>query len=298
MDIKQTKLEKERFKALGDLLAKECKSKSDDVDGNIESVENILHSGADINYKNSQPLYFACKLHKFKLVKYLIDKGASVSGIARSYISTMCDYKGYSDELEPQFFSILDTVHIKTGDYMGLFTPYINSMAVEGKKDKLSALAKRYYLTDYEVASVIHTRIIFEMVKNEQDEMLEYVTTHRKWINKDTFELAISTGETEVLVFMIESGQYFEPSDEAISKAVYEGFFESLNALILCGFDFNKKEVFLEKACRATLTRGTKNIEYLLSNGYTVNDMYKGKTIMCHAQQDKNEPLIAFLNAQ
>lgn len=297
MEVKQNKLEKERNKALGDLLVAECKSKSVDINAQLETIETILTSGAMIDYKNSQPLYFACKLHKFGLVKYLIDKGACVSGIARSYIATMCDYKGFNDELEPQYFEILDMVHTKTGDYMGLFTPYINSMAVSNRYEKLAMLAKRYYLSDYEVVDVIHTRIVFEMVKSQQDDMLEYISSHKRWINKDTFELAISSGESEVLIYMIESGEYFEPSDEVVSKAVYEGFFDCLNALLLCGYSFNRKEVFLEKACRATLTRGTKSIEYLLHNGYAVGDMYKGKTMLQHAEIDGNEPLIAFFEA-
>jgi len=53
--------------------------------------------------------------------------------------------------------------------------------------------------------------------------------------------------------------------------------------------------LFLEKACRTAYSNGPASLAYLLRHGYTVLDIYKGKSILEHAETDKNKPLIAFL---
>lgn len=291
MDIKQQKLEKERLKALGDLLIDECKASYT----NMDSIETILQSGADIDYKNSKPLYWACKLHKFDLVKYLINKGATLEGISRTYLATMCDYKGFNDELEPEYFGILDMAHTKSGDYMALFTPYINAMAVQGRLEKIKQLQARYFLTEYEIVECIYIRIIFEMVLNEKYEMLSYVGRHKKWINQESYDLAVSSGEIVVLNYMIDAGAIYIAGDTAIAQAVYEGYFDVLNVLIERGYKFLRKELFLEKACRAAYSKGIGSFRFLLRHGYTPSDIYKGKTILDHARTDSNQPLIEYL---
>ena len=289
---KQTQLDKERTKALGEVLVAECRAE----DYSLESIDNILLSGADVNYGNSRPLYWATKLHKFDLVKYLIKHGALSTGIARTYISTMCDYKGYTDEKEAEFFEILDLVHSHTGDYMTLFTPYINNMAVNGRLDKIRALMGRYYLTEREVVLVIYPRIIFEIVNGGYDEMLAFIEKHKQWTDKANFDLCVSTGDWGVLEYFIEKTDLRTPSDTAVGQAVYEGYFEVLSILDKTGYDFSNKPLLLEKACRAAYGKGTKSLEFLLKHGYKLTDKYKGKTILEHAIADKNEPLIKFIN--
>ncbi len=290
---KQTQLDKERAKALGDVLVAECKS----ADYSIESIDTMLQNGADVNYGNSRPLYWATKLHRFDLVKYLIEHGALAPEIARTYISTMCDYKGFTDEKEPEFFEILDLANSKTGDYMTLFTPYINNMAVNGRLDKIYALMERYYLTEREVVSVIYLRIIFEIVNGGYADMLAFIEKHKQWADKAAFDLCVSTGEWGVMEYFIEHTDFRIPSDRAVAQAVYEGYFEVLTILDKTGYDFSGKPEFLEKACRAAYGKGTKSLEFLLSRGYTLGDRYKGKTILEHAEEDNNAPLIEFIRA-
>lgn len=292
IDHKQKQLEKERLKALCELLVAECKSPY----VNLDSVRTILSSGADINYKYSEPLRWACKLHNFMLVKFLIGHGALDAPIARTYIAQMCDHK-FTDQLEPAFFEILDTAHSKSGDYMALFTPYINNMAVHGRLDKLRSLQKRYYLTEAEIVNVIERRVIFEIVLHNHDEILAFIERHKNWCDAESFESAVDSGEWIVLEHIIQKGGYIAPSDKAVAKAVYDGNFEVLDMLHGCGYDFGRKPLFLEKACRAAFSKGTKSLEYLLKRGYSLSDSYNGKTVLQNAEKDKNEPLLAYLHS-
>jgi hypothetical protein len=286
--------EKERNKALGDMLVLECKSPHYSLD----IIESVLQNGADIDYNNSRPLYWAAKQHKFELVKFLLNRGASAKDIALTYISTMCDFKGFTEAMEPQFFEILDVAHSKTGGYMTLFTPYINSMAVAGRTDKLRALMSRYYLTEREVAEAVYIRIIFEIIMKNCDEMLEFIEKHKSWMSQSSFDLCVSTGEWIVLEHFITNSDFRTPSVAAVGQAVYEGYFEVLDILDKTGYSFAHKPLLLEKACRAAYSKGTKSLEYLLKRGYSLRDRYNGKTISEHALEDNNAPLCEFLQGK
>lgn len=291
MTRKEKQLERERQKALNDLLVAECKSPK----ANLDSVQTILSSGADIHYKASTPLYWATKRVNFELVKFLISKGALEScENARRHISKICDYK-FSEKQEPQFFEILDIAHSRVGDFMTLFTPYINSMVVHGKIDKIKALQKRYHLTEREIVDAIELRVIFEVVIAEFTEMLEFIEKHKQWIDQRSFDSAVDSNEVKVLAHMLATGKFFTPSDSSIAKAVYDGNFEILDMLIARGYSFERKPLFLEKACRTAFTNGPASLAYLLKHGYTTLDIYKGRSILEHAQEDKNLPLIRFL---
>ena len=293
LDFKQKQMEKERQRALNDLLVAECKSPY----ANLDSVRTILDSGADIHYKFSEPLRRAAKRHNFELVKFLIANGAlagAATPIAWTYLAQICDHK-FSDKIEPQFFEILDLAHSKNGDYMSLFTPYINYMAVHGRLLKIRSLQHRYYLTEAEIVSVIDRRVIFEIVINNHDEMLAFIERHKNWYDRESYETAVDSGEWIVLEYLLQKNGYVKPSDKAVAKAVFDGHIIILDMLYNCGYDFERKPVFLEKACRAAFSRGTKSLEYLLRRGYALNDEYNGKTVLENAIDDRNTPLLEFL---
>lgn len=292
MDLKTKQLDKERYKALGDLLILECKS----ANYSLETIDTLIENGADLSYNNSKALYFATKQLKFELIKYLINNGALKDPIAKTYISNMCEYKGFNDAVEKQFFEILDIAHSKTGDYMMLFTPYINNMAVNGRLDKLRNLMKRYYLTESEIVSVIYIRIIFEIIKHGYLDILTLIEKHNDFKDQGSLDLCVSTGEAHVLEYLLFNSKFTTPSDDAVAKAIYEGYFNVLIMLELNGYDFSKKSIFLEKACRAVNSKGAGSIEFLLERGYSLTDSYKGKTILEHAIEDKNSPLQEYLS--
>ena len=290
-EFKQKQLERERQKALNDLLVAECKSPH----ANLDSVKTILDSGANINYKDSTPLYWATRRLNFDLIKFLIANGAlEPCENARRHISKICDYK-FTDKIEPLFFEILDITHNRVGDFMNLFTPYINNMVVHGRLDKIRALQKRYYLTEKEIVDVVELRVIFEVVINGYSQMLEFIDRHKNWIDQKSFDSAVDSGELVVLNHMLSKGHYYTPSDASIAKAVYDGYFELLDRLIEYGYNFERKPLFLEKACRTAFSNGPSSLAYLLQHGYSVLDIYNGKTILEHAEADKNKPLIVFL---
>ena len=285
------KLEKQRIRALNDLLIAECKKK----DANLESIKSILEGGADIHYKNSTALYWACRRHNFALIKFLISRGAlEPCENARRHISKICDY-GFSDKVEPAFFEILDLTHSRVGDFMMLFTPYINNLVVEGRLEKIKELQNRYSLTDVEIVNVVELRVIFEVVTRGLALMLAFIERHASWIDQKSFDSAVDSGELVVLDYMLAKGHYYTPADAAIAKAVYEGFFDILNRLFEHGYSFERKELFLEKACRAAYDKSTDRLIYLLKHGYTLTDTYKGKSIFEHAIDDKNVSLIEYL---
>ncbi len=291
MDRKTEQLDKERRKALGDLLIAECKSPHCDV----STVANYINAGADVLYKNNLPLYFAAKGLKFGLIKFLIENGALKHSSARNYIASMCQFKGFNDETEKQYFELLDEVLVKTGRDIQLFAPYINSMAVTGRLDKLVALKNRYGFTDLEVAGAVYVRIIFEIIVSGYNDMLGYINSFNSWINQASFDLAVAANEWMALEYFIEKTPIKTPSDTAVGQALFEGSFEVLTILEKTGYDFKAKPLFLEKACRAVFSKGTKSLEFLLSKGYKLTDKYKGKTLYAHALEDNNAPLVKWL---
>jgi hypothetical protein len=288
---KEKQMEKERQKALNELLVAECKSPY----ANLDSVRTLLENGAEVGFKYAEPLRWAVKRMNFDLIKFLIKNGALQTEIAYTYLAQMCN-QNFDDKDEPVFFEILDMAHRADCDYMTLFTPYINQMAVHGRLDKLRALQRRYYLTEAEIAGAVERRVIFEVVIQNHDEMLAFIERHQNWFDQESFDLAVDSGEWIVLEHLLKNGVYFEPSDKAVAKAVYDGCLEILDMLLECGYDFLHKPVFLEKACRAAYSRGTRSLEYLLRHGgYTLTDSYNGKTVLENAEFDRNVPLLEYL---
>ena len=291
-NFKEQQQIREQQKALNELLVTECKNKNVSLD----SVKALVASGADIHYKNSAALYWATRKHSFDVIRFLIAKGALEScDNARRHISKICDYK-FSDKVEPKFFEILDLAHSRVGEFMTLFTPYINHMMVNGRLDKIKSLQARYGLTDKEIVDVIELRVIFEVIINSFVEELLFIETHKSWIDRRSFDSAVDSGELIVLEYMLSKNYFFIPSDSAIAKAVYDGCYDVLDRLIENGYSFERKPLFLEKACRAAFNLGGEPLAYLLKHGYTLDDIYKDKTIIEHAVIDKNANLIAFLN--
>jgi len=290
-DFKQQQLEKARVRALSEMLVQECKSEN----GSVETVKAAIDSGADIHFKHSEPLRWATKRKNFAVIKFLINQGALESDTAKRYIAQICDVKFKEEKHEKEFFEVLDLAHSKTGDYMSLFVPYINQLVVHGKTEKLKALKTRYYLTESEVVEQIEMRIIFEIVKSGKEEMLTYIEKHKEWVGQESFDLAVSTGECGVLQYMLDTHGYLRPSDKAVAIALFDGKFELLDMLIEEGYDFENNPLFLERACRAAFANGTAGLKYLLKYGYSLEDSYKGKSVLENARDDKNIPLLEFI---
>ncbi|MDR2202011.1 MAG: ankyrin repeat domain-containing protein [Clostridiales bacterium] len=291
MNLKIKQDEKERRRALGEILTAECKAPGYSLD----IIETALQNGADINYNNSRPLYFAAKTQKFELIKYLLSEGAGEPPFALTCISAMCDFKGFGEESEPRFFELLELLLPKTDEPIKLFTPYINAMAVDGRIDKLNALGVRFGISEGEIADAVYIRIIFEIILKNCDAMLEFIERHKNWMTQSAFDLCVSTGEWMVLEHIISRSELRTPGIDAVGQAVYEGYFEVLDILTGTGYDFLNKPLLLEKACRAAYSKGTRSLEYLLRRGYTLNDGYNGKSIAEHAVADSNTPLREFL---
>jgi len=167
-------------------------------------------------------------------------------------------------------------------------------MAVNGRLDKIRALQIRYSLTDAEIVEQIELRVIFEVILNEFTDILQFIEQHKDWISQTAFDRAVDSNEWIVLEYIINKVGFILPSDHAVAKAVFEGHIEVLKMLIACGYSFNKNPLFLERACRAAFTRGTKSLVFLLKNGYDITDTYNNKTILQHAIDEKNINLLGF----
>lgn len=285
------KIDKERIKALSGLLVAECKSPV----FNLAVINNLIEAGADVLYKNSYALYFAAKQLKFDLIDFLIEKGALNAAAAKNYITAMCEYKGFNDACEERYFALLDTVCRHFGKDISVFAPYINNMAVNGRLGKIIAVKEKYGFSDSQICETIYIRIIYEIISGGYNYMLDYINAHRAWADQTAFDLAVATNEWMALEYFITNTNLRTPSDTAVGQALFEENFEVITILDKIGYDFKNKPTLLEKASRAVFSKGTKSLEFLFSKGYSKLDKYKGKTVLAHAQDDKNEKLTEWL---
>lgn len=293
MPKSQEELNKLRLsKQLNSDLIEEVKSDAPD----LNRINALLNDGADLNCKGSRPFWWAVKKRHAELILKFIDYGALNVPIARKFLGNMCDFKGFDDAAEAVFFELVDYAAGVTGfcdDYVG---PYINNVLITGRLDKIEDLKKRYDLNDSYIAAAVPARIIFELIRNGQQKAYGYIDGIKDWADKAAFDTAIAGGEAEALSRIIDKGRYFEPSRAAVCQAVFNGYTDVLDILTVCGYDFEgHAEIFLEKACRACASVGTVPIRYLLENGYSLLDAYRGKTVTEHAVIDNNAALMDFL---
>lgn len=259
-------------------------------------IERLLQDGADVHCKGSRAMLDACKRFNCEAVRTLIDFGALSMPIARKYLGSMCDYKGFDKRDKAEFFELIDYAIGVTGTDDDYLEPYINNRAAEGDAERLMEFKKRYNLTDSYIAAHIYPRIIFEIINNKYDDMLAYVSSHRDWIDKSCFDSAVAGGEQAVLEYILEHSDYYIPSPQAAATALFAGRTEVLDMLSDIGYDFEgHSEFFLEKAARATLTTGYKPLEYLLSHGYKLTDTYRGKSLEENALSDGNFKLAQYV---
>lgn len=170
-------------------------------------------------------------------------------------------------------------------------------MAVQGRLDKLRALMKRYYLTEAEVAKSVYIRIIFEIILNTHDEMLEFINGHVDWQDPTALDLAVSGGDWVVLEYLIKGGKVkLEPSEKAVSQAIFTGSTEVLDMLIACGYSFEHNPEFLKKAARAAFNDGGRMLKYMFAHGYSAKDCYGGKSLRDNALADGNSAALAVID--
>lgn len=294
MASKEQLLQKEREKTLGELFVSECRAENP----NYDTLRTMVLNGADVCYKHAAALHWAAKGNRFSLVSFLIDNGVLKEPVSRSIIANMCNNKGFTEESEPSFFEVLDSVRRAGGDGgIDIFIPYINATAVAGRLDKLRALMKRYYLSEAEVARSIYIRIIFEIILHAHDEMLEFINKHVDWQNQAALDMAVSGGDWVVLEYLLGQGKVqASPGENAVGQAVFTGATEVLDILLHCGYTFARNPRFLKKACRAAFNDNGRMLTYMLQHGYAVTDSYDGKTLRENAMADGNAAALAVID--
>lgn len=259
-------------------------------------IERALSEGANVHARGGRAMLDACKRFNYEVIKTLADFGALSQSIARKYLGSMCDYKGFDKTDLQQFFAMIDYAISITGSDDNYLEPYINNRAAAGDMAGLQAFKSRFTLSDVYVAQHIYPRIIFEVINNRHDDILTYVTSHRDWIDKSCFDSAVAGGEQDVLAYIIDRSDFYLPSRQAAATALFAGRTGVLDMLSDIGYDFEgRDEFFLEKACRATMTTGFAPLEYLLEHGYTLNDKYRGRTVLENALIDGNTQLAAYV---
>ena len=294
MATKEQILQKERDRAIGELLIAECRAS----EPNYDTLRIMLKSGADVRYKHAAALHWAAKKLDFALILFLIENGVLEEPIAQSTIANMCSLKGFNEETEPKFFEVLDAVRRLRGDVgIDLFVPYINAMAAKGRLDKLKTLMARYYLSETEVAQAIYTRIIFEVILGVHDDMLAFINSRVNWQTPAALDMAVSGGDWVVLEYLIKEGKVSPtPSETAVGQAIFGGSAEVLDILLHCGYSFNGNALFLKKACRAAFNDGGRMLKYLLSHGYSPLSKYDGRTVRENAMLDGNTAALKVLD--
>lgn len=295
MASKEELLQKERAKTLGEVFVSECRAPQP----NFDTLRTMCLNGADVCYKHAAALHWATKLKRFSLVSFLVDNGVLAEPVSRSMIANMCNIKGFTEADEPAFFDLLDNVRRVSGNAdIDLFVPYINSMAVIGRMDKLRTLMQRYFLSEAEVAKSVYIRIIFEIILHAHDEMLEFINKHVAWQDQAALDMAVSGGDWVVLEYLLKSGKVqVKPSENAVGQAVFTGSTEVLDMLQACGYSFAHNPQFLKKACRAAFNDGGRMLKYMFAHGYAPMDRYDNRTVRENALADNNTAALAVLDA-
>lgn len=266
-----------------------------DSDGAILSkIEMLLNSGAEINCFNSKPLYNATRSLNFKLIYLLIKYGALNSPLAVNYIASICDYRNFKKN-EEAFFELIDHCISIKGFDMAYFVPYINTMFLHGQAQKTNLLITKYNISASDIVNCVYERVIFEIINNGYENTLSYIERYRNWITQSCFDTAVSSGDIKALKYILAKNLGFEPSQSALLKVIYDGNTEVLEVLKLWGFGLKKDLVYLKQACRAFYSKGKTSLEYLLKNGFSLQDTYDGKSIYQNAVADNNTPLINYL---
>ncbi|MCI8458794.1 MAG: hypothetical protein HFE46_03925 [Clostridia bacterium] len=295
MASKEELLQKERERTLGDLFVAECRTESP----NYDTLRTMVLNGADVCYRHAAALHWAAKQNKFSLVSFLVDNGVLREPVSRSIIANICNNKGFGEKDEAAFFEVIDNVRRVSGDGgIDLFVPYINSMAVQGKTDKLRALMQRYYLSEAEVAKSVYIRIIFEIILHAHDEMLAFINRHVDWQDRTALDLAVANDDWVVLEYLLKEGKVAarDVGENAVGQALFSGATAVLDILLHCGYSFDRNPRLLKKACRAAFNDGGAMFRYVLAHGYSVNDTYDGKSIRENAAIDGNAAVLAVLN--
>lgn len=184
-------IENEKRKALGEVLIAECRDKN----CSIASVQELIERGADIFYKNCRCLHWAAKNLNFSVVELLLDNGILLSQVSSSIVTNMCFSGGYNDEMDQTYFHLLERLMNEGYAKKEVLTPYFNSIAVYGRLDKLQSTARKYSLTDREMANCLYIRAIFEVVTNCNDDILDFINENNDWINEKSLALAKATNE-------------------------------------------------------------------------------------------------------
>lgn len=268
--------------------------KSDFADA--EGVRLALSNGANVQAKGSRAMLNACKRFNYEVIRTLMEFGALSMPIARKYLGSLCDYRGFDETDIEDYFALLDSAIEITGRDDDYFEPFINNRAAVGDMESLDRFKRRFGLTDDYIVRHVYPGIIFEIIKNAHEDMLAYITTNRDWIDKSCFDSAIAGGEEVVLQYIFEHSEPGTPSSAAVATALFAGRTGVLDMLSDVGYDFeDHAPFFLEKACRATMSTGYAPLEYLLAHGYKLTDSYKGKTVLENALADGNFKLTQYV---
>lgn len=263
---------------------------------NAAEARLALSNGANVHAKGSRAMLNACKRFNYEVIRTLMEFGALSMPIARKYLGSLCDYRGFDKTDIEDYFALLDSAIEITGRDDDYFEPFINNRAAVGDMEGLDRFKRRFELTDDYIARHVYPGIIFEIIKNAHEDMLAYITTSRDWIDKSCFDSAIAGGEEVVLQYIFEHSEPGTPSRAAVATALFAGRTGVLDMLSDVGYDFeNHDPFFLEKACRATMSTGYAPLEYLLAHGYKLTDSYRGKTVLENALADGNFKLTQYV---
>ena len=263
---------------------------------NAAEARLALSEGANVHAKGSRAMLNACKRFNYEVIRTLIEFGALSMPIARKYLASLCDYRGFDKTNIEDYFALLSEAIAVTGRDDNYFEPYINNRAAVGDMEGLNRFKFRFELTDDYVVRHVYPGIIFEIINNSHDDMLAYITGNREWIDQKCFDSAVAGGEEAVLQYIFENSDLIAPSRASVANALFAGRTGVLDMLSDVGYDFeNHDPFFLEKACRATMSTGYAPLEYLLEHGYKLTDSYGGKTVLENALADGNYKLTQYV---
>ncbi len=209
LDKEKKQIEKELSAELAEIIK--------EGNADVERVKYLISVGADINYSGFKPMHYATKRKQFEVIDALIDAGALNYPRNIELVAHVCDYRDFDDVAEERFFELIEKCLKIAGTKEEYLAPYVNCMLVNGKSEKLVTAGFRFRMTESEFAALVYPRAIYEVIEFRQIKSLEFINRNLNWINQQTLDDAVLTGETAVVRYIFEHSELV-PSNKVILR--------------------------------------------------------------------------------
>jgi len=272
--------------------------------GDIDMVEKLVASGADIHRRNLDgmtPLIYASKVGDIGIVKYMIKCGSFINMMDR-YGYTALIYAIKNNDLDIVQCLIENKININSVNEYG-YTPLIYAI-------KLRHIEIIKCLVDNganvnELDKNVYTPL-FYAIKTRNIEIIKYLIHHGADIHlhtrysKTTLNYAIRSGEISIVKFLIEYDADIDPIGywdfTPLTLAVYNREISIAKYLIDYGANINKKGNSYTPLILAIKGSNINLVKYIIDQGADLNEKNEyDESPLTAAMEGRNLKLIKYL---